>query len=260
MVKIEAVTKSFGAHTLFKDLTLEFPRGRLTVIMGPSGCGKSTLLRCINFLELFDNGKISIGDLSVGWQEGEVARLSGDKRVILQKMRLKTGMVFQSFNLFPHLTVLENVTLAPTQVKKMNPREASLMGKHILQRVGLAQKMDVYPSKLSGGQQQRVAIARSLAMQPEVMLYDEPTSELDPLMTVVIGEEILNLKRRIQVTSLVVSHDRDLAFGVADRLAMMHEGQLIAIGTPEEIKRHSDPRIQKFLTADFKLNNLQEKQ
>ena len=117
MVKIEALTKSFGSHTLFKDLGLEFPRGKLTVIMGPSGCGKSTLLRCINFLELFDSGTISIGDLSVGWAEGESSHLPPEKKVLLQKMRLKTGMVFQSFNLFPHLTVLGNVTLAPVQVK-----------------------------------------------------------------------------------------------------------------------------------------------
>src|SRR5436190_23270786 len=140
--------------------------------MGPSGCVKSTLLRCINFLELFDSGTISIGDLSVGWNDGEASNLPLDKKIALQKMRLKTGMVFQSFNLFPHLTVLENVTLAPTQVKKMKPDEAAVLASRILDRVGLASKVDFYPSKLSGGQQQRVAIARSLAMQPEVMLYD----------------------------------------------------------------------------------------
>jgi cystine transport system ATP-binding protein len=210
VVKIEAVTKSFGAHTIFKDLTLEFPRGKLTVIMGASGCGKSTLLRCINFLELFDSGKISIGDLCVGWQQGEAAQLSAEKRVTLQKMRLKTGMVFQSFNLFPHLTVLENVTLAPTQVKKMNPREASLMAQSILARVGLAQKIHVYPSKLSGGQQQRVAIARSLAMQPDVMLYDEPTSQLDPQLV----DEVFSVMRELDsegMTQIVVTHHEQFA-------------------------------------------------
>src|SRR5262249_7106660 len=169
-------------------LSLEFPRGSLTVIMGASGCGKSTLLRCINFLELFDSGRISIGDLSVDWQQGEASHLPVEKKAMLQKMRLKTGMVFQSFNLFPHLTVLENVTLAPMQVKKVNSQEASLLGRRILDRVGLGQKFDVYPSKLSGGQQQRVAIARSLAMQPEVMLYDEPTSQLDPQLV----DEVFN--------------------------------------------------------------------
>jgi cystine transport system ATP-binding protein len=170
VVKIEALTKSFGAHTLFKDLTLEFPRGRLTVIMGASGCGKSTLLRCINFLEMFDSGRVEIGDLSVQWSDGESAKLPAEKRAVLQKMRLKTGMVFQSFNLFPHLTALENVTLGPMQVRKMSAVEAVSMGRRILERVGLGAKIDAYPSRLSGGQQQRVAIARSLAMQPEVML------------------------------------------------------------------------------------------
>jgi polar amino acid transport system ATP-binding protein len=210
VVKIEGLTKSFGAHTLFKDLTLEFPTGSLTVIMGASGCGKSTLLRCINFLELFDRGAISIGDLSVGWQQGEAADLTAEKRVAVQKMRLKTGMVFQSFNLFPHLTALENVTLAPIQVKKMNPREASLVCKRILERVGLGHKVDVYPANLSGGQQQRVAIARSLAMQPEVMLYDEPTSQLDPQLV----DEVFSVMRELDnegMTQIVVTHHEQFA-------------------------------------------------
>src|SRR6516164_2306728 len=142
MVKIEGLTKSFGTHTLFKDLNLEFARGQLTVIMGASGCGKSTLLRCINFLEMFDSGRVAIGDLSVQWNDGEAAALPADKRATLQRMRLKTGMVFQSFNLFPHLTVLENVTLGPIQVKQMNAGEAAALGKRILDRVGLGQKFD----------------------------------------------------------------------------------------------------------------------
>ena len=210
MVKVEGLTKSFSAHTLFKELTLEFPRGSLTVIMGPSGCGKSTLLRCINFLELFDSGKICIGDLSVAWQNGEAEQLPTEKKSMLQKMRLKTGMVFQSFNLFPHLTVLENVTLAPIQVKKVEQHEASLLGKRILERVGLSQKIDAYPSRLSGGQQQRVAIARSLAMQPEVMLYDEPTSQLDPQLV----DEVFNVMRELDnegMTQIVVTHHEQFA-------------------------------------------------
>ena len=217
MVKIEGLTKSFGAHTLFKDLTLEFPRGSLTVIMGASGCGKSTLLRCINFLELFDSGQISIGDLSVGWQQGEATNLPAEKRLALQQMRLKTGMVFQSFNLFPHLTTLENVTLAPIQVKKMNPREASLTGKRILERVGLGHKVDVYPANLSGGQQQRVAIARSLAMQPEVMLYDEPTSQLDPKLV----DEVFSVMRELDtegMTQIVVTHHEQFAKETASKV------------------------------------------
>jgi ABC-type polar amino acid transport system ATPase subunit len=210
VVKVEGLTKSFSAHTLFKELTLEFPRGSLTVIMGPSGCGKSTLLRCINFLELFDSGKICIGDLSVAWQNGEAEQLPAEKKSMLQKMRLKTGMVFQSFNLFPHLTVLENVTLAPIQVKKVEQHEASLLGKRILERVGLSQKIDAYPSTLSGGQQQRVAIARSLAMQPEVMLYDEPTSQLDPQLV----DEVFNVMRELDnegMTQIVVTHHEQFA-------------------------------------------------
>ena len=210
MVKIEGLTKSFSAHTLFKELTLEFPRGSLTVIMGPSGCGKSTLLRCINFLELFDSGKICVGELSVSWQNGEANELPAEKTAMLHKMRLKTGMVFQSFNLFPHLTALENVTLAPIQVKKVPPHEATLLGKRILERVGLAQKIDAYPSKLSGGQQQRVAIARSLAMQPEVMLYDEPTSQLDPQLV----DEVFNVMRELDnegMTQIIVTHHEQFA-------------------------------------------------
>ena len=150
MVKIEGLTKSFGSHSVFRDLTLEFPRGELSVIMGPSGCGKSTLLRCINFLELFDRGRISIGELSVAWNDQEVSALPPSKRTLLQKMRLKTGMVFQNFNLFPHLTVLENVTLAPIQVKSMKAAEAAGLAEGILERVGLADKVDKYPSTLSG--------------------------------------------------------------------------------------------------------------
>jgi phospholipid/cholesterol/gamma-HCH transport system ATP-binding protein len=156
------------------------------------------------------------------------------------------------------LTVGENVGLYLAEHRLKKPEEIERIATEKLDFLGLKGVKDRSPSELSGGMKKRVAIARALVIEPQLILYDEPTSELDPLMTVVIGEEILNLKRRIQVTSIVVSHDRDLAFGVADRIAMMHEGLLIAIGTPEEIRRNPDPRIQKFLTADFKLNNLQE--
>jgi ABC-type polar amino acid transport system ATPase subunit len=223
VVKIEALTKSFGDHFLFKDLNLQFPRGSLSVIMGPSGCGKSTLLRCINFLELFDSGTISIGDLSVGWQGGEAARLSAEKKISVHKMRLKTGMVFQSFNLFPHLTVLQNVTLAPVQVKKMKPDEAAVLARRILDRVGLASKVDFYPSKLSGGQQQRVAIARSLAMQPEVMLYDEPTSQLDPQLV----DEVFNVMRELDtegMTQIVVTHHEPFTKQTACKVLRFMDG------------------------------------
>jgi len=191
--------------------------------MGASGCGKSTLLRCINFLEMFDSGRISIGDLSVHWTDGESVNLASEKKAILQKMRLKTGMVFQSFNLFPHLTVLQNVTLAPIQVKKMNPAEAASMGRRILERVGLGAKVDAYPANLSGGQQQRVAIARSLAMQPEVMLYDEPTSQLDPQLV----DEVFNVMRELDsegMTQIVVTHHEQFARDVASRVLRFDGG------------------------------------
>jgi polar amino acid transport system ATP-binding protein len=224
VVKIEALRKSFGTHTLFQDLTLEFPAGELTAVMGASGCGKSTLLRCINFLELFDSGRISIGELSVAWTAGESVHLPEEKKKTLHAMRLKTGMVFQSFNLFPHLTVLENVMLAPMQVKKMAQAEALSLGKTILERVGLATKTDAYPSKLSGGQQQRVAIARSLAMQPAVMLYDEPTSQLDPRLV----DEVFNVMRELDnegMTQIVVTHHGQFAQDCASQLLLFEEGQ-----------------------------------
>jgi len=223
LVKIEGLTKSFSDHCIFKNLTLEFPRGELSVVMGPSGCGKSTLLRCINFLEMFDSGRISIGGLSVEWTSNEIATLSSEKKTALQQMRLKTGMVFQSFNLFPHLTVLDNVTLAPILVRKSNPKEAADLGRAILERVGLGDKTGRYPSTLSGGQQQRVAIARSLAMQPEVMLYDEPTSALDPRLV----DEVFNVMRELaneRMTQIVVTHHEQLARDAGGRVLVFENG------------------------------------
>jgi ABC-type polar amino acid transport system ATPase subunit len=225
VVKIEGLTKSFGPHTVFKDLSLAFPPGRLTAVMGPSGCGKSTLLRCINFLELFDSGRISIGGLDVEWKAGEAANLAPQEKQKIHQMRLKTGMVFQSFNLFPHLTVLENVTLAPVHVKKMEPQEARRLGRQILERVGLGSKIDAYPARLSGGQQQRVAIARSLAMQPEVMLYDEPTSQLDPQLV----DEVLNVMRELDregMTQIVVTHHVPFAREIAERVLVFEDGRV----------------------------------
>src|SRR5262245_39233197 len=192
--------------------------------MGASGCGKSTLLRCINFLEMFDSGRISIGDVSVEWSAGETAALTEDKKTALQQLRLKTGMVFQSFNLFPHLTVLDNVTLAPILVKRIPPAEAEDMGRVILERVGLVDKKDRYPSTLSGGQQQRVAIARSLAMQPEVMLYDEPTSQLDPRLV----DEVFQVMRELaneKMTQIVVTHHEQFAREVAGRALIFENGR-----------------------------------
>ena len=224
MVKVEGLTKSFEGHSVFRDLTLDFPTGELSIIMGPSGCGKSTLLRCINFLEMFDSGRISIGDLSVSWKEREASALTPERRSAVRNMRLQTGMVFQSFNLFPHLTALENVTLAPMQVKGMGDEEAARLGKAILERVGLQGMTNKYPSTLSGGQQQRVAIARSLAMQPKIMLYDEPTSALDPRLV----DEVFNVMRELnneKMTQLVVTHDARFARDVTSRVLAFEDGK-----------------------------------
>jgi L-cystine transport system ATP-binding protein len=224
LVKIEGLTKAFCGHSIFNELSVEFPRGELTAVMGPSGCGKSTLLRCINFLEMFDSGRITIGDASVAWNAGEVAVLPEEKKTALQRLRLKTGMVFQSFNLFPHLTVLENVTLAPILVKRLEPPHATDLGRAILERVGLGDKIDRYPSTLSGGQQQRVAIARSLAMQPEVMLYDEPTSQLDPRLV----DEVFQVMRELaneKMTQIVVTHHEQFAREVAGRALVLENGR-----------------------------------
>ena len=225
MVKIEGLTKSFSGHIILRDLSVEFPRGELSIVMGPSGCGKSTLLRCINFLEMFDSGRITIGSLSVAWSAGETAAFSPEKKAALQQLRLKTGMVFQSFNLFPHLTVLENVTLAPILVKRMPPVQAAELGRAILDRVGLGDKTGRYPSTLSGGQQQRVAIARSLAMQPEVMLYDEPTSQLDPQLV----EEVFTVMKELaseRMTQIVVTHHEQFAREAGGRVLLMEEGKV----------------------------------
>ena len=224
MVKIEGLTKSFDGHTVFRDLTLEFPPGELSIIMGPSGCGKSTLLRCINFLEMFDSGRISIGELSISWKAGEASSLAGEQRAMVRRLRLRTGMVFQSFNLFPHLSVLENVTLGPIQVKGMKADEAERLGKAILKRVGLQDKTEKYPATLSGGQQQRVAIARGLAMQPQVMLYDEPTSQLDPRLV----DEVFNVMRELnneKMTQIVVTHDARFASDVTKRVLVLEDGK-----------------------------------
>jgi polar amino acid transport system ATP-binding protein len=224
LVKIEGLSKAFAGHSIFKDLSVEFPRGELSAVMGPSGCGKSTLLRCINFLEMFDSGRITIGDVSVAWSAGETAALSEDKKAALRQLRLKTGMVFQSFNLFPHLTVLDNVTLAPILVKRVPPAQAQDMGRVILERVGLGDKTDQYPSTLSGGQQQRVAIARSLAMQPEVMLYDEPTSQLDPRLV----DEVFQVMRELaneKMTQIVVTHHEQFARETAGKVLILEDGR-----------------------------------
>src|SRR5947208_5281788 len=234
-VAVRGLRRSFDGQPVLKGLSFEVDRGEIFVVMGPSGSGKSVLLKHIIGLETPDEGEILI--------EGESIQTPG----VMDKYRL--AMVFQSGALLNSLTVGENVGLYLSEHRLKKPEEIDQVVTEKLDFLGLKGVKDRSPSELSGGMKKRVAIARALVTEPQLILYDEPTSELDPLMTVVIGEEILNLKRRIQVTSIVVSHDRELAFGVADRIGMMFDGQLVAIGTPDEIKRNPDPRIQKFLTA-----------
>jgi len=244
-VQVRGLRKSYEGLPVLKGIDFEVQRGEIFVIMGPSGSGKSGLRKHIIGLKTPDKGDILI--------EGESIQSPG----VMDKYRL--AMVFQSGALLNSLTVGENVGLYLSEHRLKKPDEIDRIVTEKLDFLGLKGVKGRYPSELSGGMKKRVAIARALVIEPQLILYDEPTSELDPLMAVVIGEEILNLKRRIQVTSLVVSHDRDLAFGIADRIAMMSEGQLLALGTPDQIKSSRDPLIHQFLNAQFNVNNLTEK-
>jgi phospholipid/cholesterol/gamma-HCH transport system ATP-binding protein len=243
-VEVRGLRKSYGGQPVLKGIDFKVERGEIFVIMGPSGSGKSVLLKHIIGLEDPDEGEILI--------EGESIHTPG----VMDKYRM--AMVFQSGALLNSLSVGENVGLYLAEHRLKKPSEIERITNEKLEFLGLKNVRDRNPSELSGGMKKRVAIARALVIDPQLILWDEPTSELDPLMTVTIGEEILNLKSRIHVTSVVVSHDRDLAFGVADRIAMMFDGVLRAIGTPDEIRSHSDPLIHKFLSADFKLDIEQE--
>jgi phospholipid/cholesterol/gamma-HCH transport system ATP-binding protein len=235
---VRGLRKSFDGQEVLKGLDFEVKPGEIFVIMGPSGSGKSVLLKQLIGLEPPDAGEILINGESI--QSPEIA----------SKYRL--AMVFQSGALFSSLTVGENVGLYLSEHRLKPPEEIARIVAEMLDTVGLKGTEDKMPGELSGGMKKRAAIARALVIEPQLILYDEPTSELDPLSAVVIGEEILNLQQRIHVTSLVVSHDRDLAFGVADRIAVIAEGRILTIGTPDEVKRFNDPLVQNFLRADFK--------
>jgi len=239
-VTVRGLRRGFDGHPVLKGLNFEVERGEVLVVMGPSGSGKSVLLKHIIGLETPDDGEILI--------EGESIQSPG----VMDKYRM--AMVFQSGALFNSLTVGENVGLYLSEHQLKSPGEIARIVKEKLEIVGLKGQEDRAPSDLSGGMKKRVAIARALVIEPQLILYDEPTSELDPVIAVTIGEEILKLKRRIHVTSIVVSHDRDLAFGIADRIALMYDGQILAVGAPEEVKNNPHPRIQEFLTATFNHN------
>ncbi len=244
LISVENLHKSYGAHAALKGVSFAVGHSQLTALIGPSGCGKSTLLRCLNGLEQFDSGRICIGAITLEMHEG---KLPHDHGVRLRNLREQAGMVFQSFNLFPHLTVLENATLAPIVVKKQSKQAAEKTARELLKKVGLGDRMDYYPSQLSGGQQQRAAIARALAMEPRVMLYDEPTSALDPTL---VGE-VLGIMRQLDdegMTQVVVTHEMRFAREVADQVIVLSEGEIIEAGDPEVIfTAPSDERTRVFL-------------
>lgn len=237
MIEINNIRKNFGKKEVLKDVSLNIQKGEKVVIVGPSGSGKSTLLRCINLLETPTSGNINF--------EGQNIT---DKKTDINKMRQKMGMVFQHFNLFPHLTVMENITLAPIKLKLQTKEEAEKKALQLLERIGLSDKKGEYPNKLSGGQKQRIAIIRSLAMNPDVMLFDEPTSALDPEM---IGE-VLNLMKELAdegMTMIVVTHEMGFAKGVGTRVIFMDDGQILEENTPQEFFTNpTNDRLKEFLS------------
>ncbi|MBS1808886.1 MAG: amino acid ABC transporter ATP-binding protein [Acidobacteria bacterium] len=247
MISVTDLSKSFSSHTALNQINFTVEEAELICLIGPSGCGKSTLLRCLNGLELLDSGSVQIGDVKLERHNGAQPR---DFQQKLRALREEVGMVFQSFNLFPHLTVLENAIKAPMVVRKMSRAAAEERARSLLDKVGLGNRVDYYPAQLSGGQQQRAAIARALTMSPKVMLYDEPTSALDPGL---VGE-VLNIMRQLDeegMTQIVVTHEMRFAREVADRIVFLHHGELVESAPPEELfTTPRDERTRQFL-KDF---------
>ena len=236
IIRIEHVWKFFGELPALQDVSLHVWQGQRVVIIGPSGSGKSTLLRSINRLEEINSGLIAVDGIDVN-----------DPNNDINKIRQNLGMVFQQFNLFPHKTVLQNLTMAPCRLRGMPRKEAEELALKLLNKVGISDKANVYPSQLSGGQQQRVAIARALAMQPELMLFDEPTSALDPEMVGEVLDVMVNLARD-GMTMICVTHEMGFARTVADVVVFMDKGQILEVGSPEDIYEHpKHPRLQQFL-------------
>jgi polar amino acid transport system ATP-binding protein/general L-amino acid transport system ATP-binding protein len=237
IISMKGVIKRFGAFEALKGIDLEVSEGEVLCIIGPSGSGKSTLIRCINLLETYEEGEITVDAIPV--REGRT----------LQAVRREVGMVFQSFNLFPHLTVLRNVMLAPMRVRGLSAEKAEARARDLLARVGITEQAEKYPAQLSGGQQQRVAIARALAMEPKVLLFDEPTSALDPEM---VGE-VLDVMRSLAstgVTMIVVTHEMGFARQVGDRVLFMDGGLIVETGTPEQLfDAPREERTRAFLKA-----------
>jgi polar amino acid transport system ATP-binding protein len=247
MVEAIDVQKRYGDNEVLRGINLTVDEGEVVCLIGPSGGGKSTFLRCINHLEKPTGGIIKVGGEVVGYRQIGPHQLKELPDREVRKQRRDIGMVFQRFNLFPHLTAKRNVMLAPQRVQGMSAREAARVAAELLERVGLGDKLDAYPSRLSGGQQQRVAIARALAMSPKLMLFDEPTSALDPEL---VGEVLAVMRdlAREQMTMIVVTHEMGFALEAADRVAFMADGQIRECGPPRQVlNAPSDPRTQSFL-------------
>nr|MBP3599324.1 amino acid ABC transporter ATP-binding protein [Eubacterium sp.] len=237
MIQVEKLEKSFKDNHVLRGIDVEIARGEVVVILGPSGCGKSTFLRCLNLLETPTGGAIYLDETELT-----------DPHTDMNKERQKMMMVFQHFNLFPHMTILDNITVGPLKLLKKSKEEAEQKAKELLERTGLSDKADAYPNQLSGGQKQRVAICRALAMDPEVILFDEPTSALDPEM---VGEVLDVMKELAQsgITMICVTHEMGFAREVASRVMFMDEGVIAEDGTPEEVfDRPKNPRLQEFLS------------
>jgi polar amino acid transport system ATP-binding protein len=249
VVRAVGVHKRFGRLHVLKGLDLEVRRGEVVCVIGPSGSGKSTFLRCINHLEKIDAGRIEVNGRLIGYRERN-GKLVEDSERSIARQRAEIGMVFQRFNLFPHKTALENVIEAPVRVRKIPKKRAVASGEMLLERVGLADKRDVYPGKLSGGQQQRVAIARALAMSPALMLFDEPTSALDPEVTGEVLDVMEELAQGAEgMTMIVVTHEMGFARKAADRIAMLDDGRIIEEGPPEHFfLTPREERTQAFLS------------
>jgi len=244
IIQVSHLDKHFGPLHVLKDVSLSVEPREVVCIIGRSGSGKSTLLRCINFLEQPTQGRIEVDELVV---QVDRHRLTDEQKRVIHHIRLRTGMVFQEFNLFPHLSVLGNLIEAPITVKEVKRETAIKLAENYLAKVGLSHKRDEYPARLSGGQKQRVAIARALTMQPEVMLFDEPTSALDPEL---IGEvlDVMKELAREGTTMLVVTHEMGFAQEVADRVVFMDEGQIVEVGPPAQIfSNPQDARTRQFL-------------
>ncbi|MBT3175709.1 MAG: amino acid ABC transporter ATP-binding protein [Desulfobacula sp.] len=239
MISFKKVDKWFGDLHVLNDINIEVAQGEVVVVCGPSGSGKSTLIRCINRLEPIQKGEIVVDNMAVH-----------DKKINMTKVRADIGFVFQSFNLYPHMTALENTTIAPRKVKNMSKKEAEKLGRKMLTRVGLEDRIDHYPTQLSGGQQQRVAIARGLCMNPKIMLFDEPTSALDPEMI----NEVLDVMRDLAkegMTMMVVTHEMGFAREVASRVVFMDEGKIIEVAPPNDFFTNPQTERGKYFLASI---------